>query len=54
MKYYKCFLCKGQPQFKVGDNKDPYNESYKHYMEHHYKEPTDNDSQKENRQGNRG
>lgn len=41
MGYYKCFLCLGQPTFKVSDNKDSWEESHKHYMTHHFKEPED-------------
>jgi hypothetical protein len=41
MGYYKCFLCMGQPTFKVSDNKDSWEESHKHYMTYHYKEPQD-------------
>jgi hypothetical protein len=52
MGYYKCFLCMGQPTFKVSDNKDSWEESQKHYMTYHYKEPSQN-AQKQNSQGNR-
>lgn len=41
MGYYKCFLCTGQPQFPVKQGLDPWEESHKHYMTYHFKEPKD-------------
>lgn len=41
MGWYKCFLCIGQPTFKLSDNKDSFKESQKHYMTYHFKEPED-------------
>lgn len=39
MGYFKCFLCLGQPTYPVAKGKDSWEESHKHYMNHHYKEP---------------
>jgi hypothetical protein len=41
MKQYRCFLCKGEPVFKVSDTADAWKESHKHYMTYHFKEPED-------------
>jgi hypothetical protein len=41
MPYYKCFLCHGQPTFNVKEGVDPWQESHKHYMTYHFKEPED-------------
>jgi hypothetical protein len=39
----------GQPTFAVADNKDSYKESHKHYMTYHFKEPTENEKQKDSK-----
>jgi hypothetical protein len=39
MGYFKCFLCLGQPTYPVPEKKDSWEESHKHYMTYHFKEP---------------
>ena len=39
MGYYKCFLCIGQPTFATKEHVDAWEESHKHYMTYHFKEP---------------
>jgi hypothetical protein len=40
MRYYRCFLCIGQPTFPVSDKKDSFKESQIHYMTYHFKGET--------------
>lgn len=46
MRYFKCFLCQGQPTFQVDEKKDSWQESHNHYMTFHFKEAGIDEKQK--------